>query len=278
MSRDRRRLAALPAARGMTWLTEALTLFGRQAPRLLLLGLLLQLLALLSQRGVLGVIFVLCVPALSAGMMQAMHAAGAGLRPSPATLFCAFRKSDRLLRLVSLGALMLGVGLLAVVFVLYGALSELDAAVLARLEQGEVEALLEAAPGLLERAVFALVVGLLVSGTLSYFAVPLIWFSNQPLGHAIRLGLAGMLRNWKPLLVLGLFLCVLAAPVVLLSSLMLGLSAVGEGANPVLTLVMMFVAVAYQVLLFAVQYVSFGDVFRLPAPREPQEDEGQLAA
>jgi len=145
---------------------------------------------------------VLLVPALSAGMLQALHSADAGLRPSPAMLFVAFSRPDRLLRLVFLGGLMLTTAMAAVMAVVSGALTGLDAETMAKLEQGDVEALLMMNPELLERLMIALLMGLVVSGTLSFFAVPLIWFRNMPLRRAIWLGLTGMMRNWKPLLVL----------------------------------------------------------------------------
>jgi hypothetical protein len=125
----------------------------------------------------------------------------------------------------------------------------------------------------------ALFFGLLVSGTISFFAVPLIWFKNMPLWQSIWLGLVAMLKNWKPLLVLGLFLGVLAAPAAILSALVIGLSATGSGGSPVLTVVMLFVAVLYQLLLFSSQYMTFRDIFRLHGggPRT-MPDQDQLVA
>lgn len=269
----------LPAGRGMAWLTHSLQLLGRDISRLLLLGLLLQLMAGMTQIGALAILFVLLVPALSAGMLQALHSADAGLRPSPAMLFVAFSRPDRLVRLVFLGGLMLATAMAAVMAVVSGALTGLDAETMAKLEQGDVEALLMMNPELLERLMIALLMGLVVSGTLSFFAVPLIWFRNMPLRRAIWLGLVGMMRNWKPLLVLGLFLGVLAVPAAVLSALVLGLNATGQGGSPLLTIVMLFVAVAYQLLLFASQYVAFRDIFRLSHPRPgSSEDSDQLVA
>ncbi len=279
MTEQRPPYVILPAGRGMAWLTISLVLLRRDALRLLLLGLLLQFLAGLTQVGALGILFVLSVPALSAGMLQAMHGVEAGMRPSPTTLFVAFGRSDRLLRLILLGGLMIGLAVGAVAVVLSGVISGLDPETLVRLEQGDVDALLSVDPAILERLMLALAVGLLVSGTLSFFAVPLIWFKNLPLGRAIMLGLSGMARNWKPLLVLGVFLGVLGLPAVLISSLVLTLSATGGEGSPLLTLLMLSVAVVYQLLLFASQYVSFREIFALPSPqgRSPSP-EGQLVA
>ena len=279
MSKEPSDFDTLPARRGMDWLTYSLQLLGRDIPRLLLLGLLLQLLAGLTQVGALAILFVLAVPALSAGMLQALHGVDSGLRPSPVVLFVAFTRPDRLLRLVLLGALMLAGAMAAVMMVVSGALTGLDPETISRLEQGDVEALLLMDPGLLERLMLALVFGLLVSGTISFFAAPLIWFKNMPLGRSIWLGLAGMMRNWKPLLVLGLFLGVLAVPAALLSAIVLGLNATGQGGSPLMTIVMLFVAVVYQLLLFASQYVAFRDIFRLGRPQAGTRSESdQLVA
>jgi hypothetical protein len=279
MTNNRNSFEVLPASRGLAWLTASLELLKRDLLRLLLIGLLLQLLAGLTQVGVLAILFVLAVPALSAGMLQAMHGVDAGARPYPGLLFAAFTRPDRLLRLLLLGGLMLAVTVGAVMVAVSGALTGLDADTLARLEQGDVEAFLMMDPGLIERLMLALALGLVTSGTLSFFAIPLVWFRNMPLGQAIWQGLLGMMRNWRPLLVLGLFLGVLAVPAALLSALVLGLNATGQGGSPLLTVLMLFVAVVYQLLLFAGQYLTFRDIFRFrrPSSRGPG-DEGQLVA
>jgi hypothetical protein len=286
MAQSHDRPTGLPAGRGLAWLNVSLVLLRRQPLRLLILGLVLQFLAGLTQVGVLGILFVLLVPALTAGMLQAMHEVEAGKRPSLAVLFVAFAHTDRLMRLVLLGALVLAVTVVAVMVVMSGVVARLDPATLALLEQGDVQALLEMDPRIQEAfaasatpLLIALLAGLVLSATLSYFAIPLIWFKRLPLGKAVVLGLLGMLRNWKAFLVLGLLLSVLALPAVLLSGLVLGLNATGTGGSPVLTMVMLTVAVLYQLLIFASQYVAFRDVFALePPPAQRPPEEGQLVA
>ena len=201
-----------PAVRGLSWLTHALTLLGQQPLRLLLLGLVLQMLAGLTQAGALGILFVLFVPALTAGILRAMYLVEGGYSPPLATLFSAFGRPDRLLRLVLLGGLMLLGGIAAVMLVLSNVIAGMDPAVLARLEQGDVEVLLGMDPGILQRLMLALVAGLLLSGMVSYFAIPLVAFMDVPLGRALLEGLRAMLKNWRPFLVLGLMLAVLAVP------------------------------------------------------------------
>ena len=268
-----------PAVRGLTWLTHAIALLGRQPLRLMLLGLVLQMLAGLTQAGALGALFVLLVPSLTAGILQAMYLVDAGYRPPLSTLFSVFGSPDRLLRLVLLGGLMLLGGVLAVMLALSGTIAGMPPDALARLEQGDVEALLSIDPAILQRLMLALVAGLLISGTLSYFAVPLIAFRNAPLGSALLAGLSGMLRNWRPFLVLGLMLAVLSVPVVILSALLLGLSATDAGLPPLLGVLMLFLAVLYQLLIFATQYTAFRDIFGFPQTSGPRPaDDAQLVA
>jgi len=272
-------IRVFPAVRGLTWLTHAITLLGRQPLRLMLLGLVLQLLAGLTQAGALGILFVLFVPSLTAGILRAMYLIDGGYSPPLSTLFSAFGAGDRLLRLVLLGGLMLLGGVAAVMLALSGAISAMPPDTLARLEQGDVEALLNVDPAILQRLMLALVAGLLVSGALSYFAIPLIAFMNVSMGQALLTGLAGMLRNWRPFLVLGLMLAVLAVPVIIVSALVLGLSATGAGPSPLLGVIMLFLAVAYQLLLFATQYTAFRDIFELAQPAaRPPDDDAQLVA
>jgi hypothetical protein len=270
-----------PAVRGLSWLTHALTLLGKQPLRLLLLGLVLQLLAGLTQAGALGILFVLMVPALTAGILRAMYLVDAGYSPPLATLFSAFTSPDRLLRLMLLGGLILLGGVAAVMVALSEILASMEPDVLARLEQGDVEVLLGMDPRILQRLLLALVAGLLLSGTVSYFAIPLVAFMNQPLGRALLDGLWAMLKNWRPFLVLGLMMAVLAVPVIILSALLLGLSAAGAGPSPILGLLMLFLAVVYQLLVFATQYTAFRDIFGLsrPAAESSGDDaDGQLVA
>jgi hypothetical protein len=279
MGEGRFRIERLPAGRGLAWLTAALELLRRQPFRLLLFGLVLQFLAGLTQAGALGILFVLSVPALTAGILRAFYTVDSGQRPPLIMLFSAFGSPERLLRLVLLGGLMLAGAIAAVMLVLSGTVAGMEPDTLARLEQGDVEALLAVDPQILERLMFALIAGLLISGTLSYFAVPLITFMDVPLGRAIAAGLSGMLRNWRPFLVLGLFLAVLAVPVAVLSALVLGLSATGSGISPLLTLLMLLAAVIYQMIVFATQYAAFREIFGLQPPnRQPPEDGGQLVA
>jgi hypothetical protein len=247
--------------RGLTWLAAAAILLREQPLRLLLLVLLFQLMAGLTQLGVLGLVFLMCVPALSAGLLQAAHECATGRLPGPMTLLAAFRSPGRLPALLLLGVICLLTAILAVGGVLAGSLSQLDPELLLRIEAGDPAAVAELDPGLLQRAFLALSLGLLTSAALSYFAVPLIWFEGRPLGGALWQGLLAMLRQWLPLLVLGLLCALLALPLVLGFGMVLTL----QGSSPLLAAVASFAlllaSLAYQVLVFAAQYFAFRDIF-----------------
>lgn len=269
------RRSAPPAIQGLHWLRQGLALLAAQPLRLMVLGLVLQLLAGLSQIGLAGFLFFLIAPAFGAGMLQAMHQVHRGERPSLASLFAAFTAPGALGRMLLVGVLGLACAIVAVAIVLSGALSGLDPALQQRLEAGDAAAVAELDPGVLQGALLGLGAGLLFGGTIAFYAVPLIWFSGAGVGRAIGQGLAGMLRAWKALLVMGLLLGLLSLPGAFLAALtLLG----GTEPSGVLTLVMLLVVVAFQLLLFATQYVSFMDLFGAPDGALPPAPLDQLVA
>lgn len=269
------RRAPWPARQGVTWLRESFGLLSSQPLRLLVIGLVLQLLAGLSQVGLLGLFFLLAMPALSAGVLQAMQTTRQGERPRLGSLFLAFSRPPVLGRLVLLGMLGLACAVISVAVGLGGFLGDLDPALLARLEAGETAAVAELDPAVLQGVLLSLGAGMFLAGTLAFYAIPLLWFSDLGLWHAIARGIAGMLREWRALLVLGLLLGGLSVPVV---ALLGGFLVMGAGASTPVTLFMLLVTVLFQLLLFAAQYLSFADIFGAPAPPGPAQAEGQLVA
>ena len=251
----------LPFGAGTRWVFGGLTLIRRQPLRLMVLGLVLQLIAGFSQIGVLGLLFILAIPAFTAGMLQGVHTVGQGERPSLLALFTAFSEPSRLGRLLLIGAIGLACMILAAAFALAGSVDMLDPALITRIEAGEVEAVAELDPVFIQRVLFGLVLGLLLGGCLSFYAVPLVWFSNQSLGRAIALGLLGMLRQWRALTMMGLVLGVLSIPVAVLTAFVLTAQMAQGSVSPVLSLLMLLTGVAYQLLLFSTQYASYRAIF-----------------
>jgi hypothetical protein len=257
------------------WLRGSVGLLATQPLRLLVIGLVLQLLAGVSQAGILGLLFLMVMPVLSAGVLQAMRQAAHGERPGLMTLFAGFSVTSALGRLVALGALVVGVAVLAVALGLAGSLSNLDPNLLARLEAGDTNAVAELDPSVLRNALLALAAGMLLGGSLVFYAVPLIWFSGMTLWRAIWQGILGMVREWRALLVLGLLMGVLSFPVALSLA---GLLVTGEDTSALLTLVALLVSVVFQLLLFAAQYQSWADIFGAPAPGKTIVADDQLVA
>ena len=269
----------LPAARGLAWFTGSLILLRAQFVRLLLIGLVLQFLMGLTQLGVLGFLLVLAIPALTAGVMQAMAVAERGLRPPLSALFAAFYAPDRLLRLFLLSAVLIASATLIAGMILSGSVEMMNQDLLTRLEQGDLEALSEIDPVLIQRLAMAVLAGLAVSGSIAYFSIPLIWFRGQPVGAAILNGLVGMMKNWAPFLVLGGLLALMAVPVMLISLALLASSAGTGGSATALTLIMLLVMVAYQLLMFGAQYLSFKEIFGTGLEDStPVHEEDQLVA
>lgn len=254
--------APRPFSAGFAWLNTAVSLLRSQAPRLLLLGLLLQLLAGLSQTvGILSVVFFVLVPAFTAGMLQGVHRAAEGERPSAFAIFAAFQGSGRLgslmlLGLVSLFAIMLTLGFFAA-----GAVAGLDPELVARIQAGDQSAVMELDPALMQQMLFGMVLGLLLGACLSFFAVPLLWFEGRGLLDALWTGFLTLFRQWRALTALGLGLAALGIPVGLFAGMVLTLQMGGSAPSLLLTVLLMAVVVIYQVLVFTAQYVAFRDVF-----------------
>lgn len=264
-----------PIGRGLSWMTMSIMIYRGAFLRLLLIGLVLQFLTGATQSGPLGFLFVLAVPALTAGVLQAVHGASMGIRPTLMTLFSAFSDPTRLMRLFILGLVLLAAAVLAAGGMLSGSIAELDPALLARLEQGDMTALNDAGPDVIQRMLLSLVTGLMASALIGFFAIPLIWFRDSTVGTAILYGLSAIFKNILPLLFLLLLLGLMAMPVLLVASLLLSS---GSGSN-ILTLLLLLLVAAYQLLVFITQYVTFREIFGIQlAPDDKSDGDDQLVA
>ena len=272
----------LPAARGGAWFMESLALLRRQASRLLFIAILMQLVLGLVQVPILGILVVLSVPGLTAGILEAFHVTARGGAPAMRVLFLPLATGNRRGRLFAMGALVFVIGVLCVSLLLGGTLAGLDEATLARLQQGDMNALAEADPLFLSRLLAAFAFSVAISGTLTFFSVPLVWFRDLRFWPAIIAGLAGLLRHWKALLVLGAALVAASLPFALLIGLLLQLAAAGGAVAYVITGLVMVLVLLFQLLLFGTQYCSFRDIFGFaesaPPPAVRGGDDGQLVA
>jgi hypothetical protein len=269
----------VPAARGFAWLSQAFVLLRAQTARLLLLALVMQLILGLSQVPLLGLLIVLSVPGLTAGLLEAFHLTGQGGRPSLRVLFVPLTSGAHAGRLLAMGALVFAVGVVCVSAMLSGSSELADPAVLERIEQGDIEAMAALNQESLGRMALAFLVGIGVSGTLSYFTVPLIWFRDRKLLDGLGTGLKALLLNWRPFLVLGLGLLLLFLPVAILSGLLFSLLASGGLGSAVVMGLIMVLLLLFQMMLFGTQYCAFRDIFGIPSTAvAAPEDDSQLVA
>ena len=155
----------------------------------------------------------------------------------------------------------------------------MDPLLVEQIEQGNLDALASLNQEALGQMALAFLVGISISGTLSYFAIPLIWFRQSSLGAALASGLRALLVNWQAFLLLGLGLFLLFLPVAFAVGLLFGIVAGGGLAALLVTGLIMILLLAFQLMLFGTQYCAFRDVFgtgQQGAP--PVEPEGQLLA
>lgn len=251
-----------------------------QTIRLLLISLFFQFFLSFAQAGMLGLVVLLCLPVLSAGILHSLHCAALGQKPLLAMLFVGFSSFRSLSKLLLLGAVVMVIGLLVVTIAMSGQVMNLDPDLLARIEQGDLEAIQSIDPQVIKNAMFAMLIGAAISGTLTYFAVPLIWFKQATVGQSILLGLAAMAKNWKPLLVLGLLLGLLAMPLGLLFGIFYFAALQGGAVSSVMAFLILLFGPLFQLLVFSTQYVAFRDIFRLEtkSDMDAQEHGNQLVA
>jgi len=253
----------LPAARGLAWLSGSWQLVKRQPLRLLLISLFLQFFLSFTQVEAIGLLVVLCLPILSAGMLHAFFLVEQNEKPMLAVLFMPLIARKSVSSLLLLGGIVIVLGLLIVSLTLAGQMIDLDPEILSRIEQGDLDAIQLIDPQVLENAVLAMAVGAAISGCITYFSVPLIWFRHLGVWSALVTGLKAMGRNWKPLLIIGLLLGLLAVPMVLLFGSFY-LSALSEGASSsFLAFLLLLLGPLFQLLLFGTQYLAFRDIFGL---------------
>jgi len=253
----------VPAARGLAWVSGSWELVKRQPLRLLLTSLFFQFLLSFSQMGPLGMVVILCLPVLSAGLLQAFFLVEHGEKPMLAVLFIPFTAKGSIGPLLLLGGIAMAVALLVVTFTLAGQMLNIDPDIIVRIEQGDLDALQLIDPQVLQSAVLAMAIGAAISGSITYFSVPLIWFRKFGVGSALIMGLKALGQNWRPLLVIGLFLGLLAVPIALLFGSFY-LSALNDGtASTVLGFLLLLIGPIFQLLLFGTQYLAFKDIFGL---------------
>ena len=246
---------------------------------LLLISLLMQLILGLTQLPLIGLLVVLSVPGLTAGMLEAFHVTARGGRPSPSLLFAPLTSGRHAGRLFAMGALVFVVGILCISMMLAGSEQLMDPDLLQRIEQGDMEAVAVLDQESLGRMVLAFMLGVGISGTLSYFTVPLIWFQDCKLWAALGAGLKALMINWKPFLALALGLVLVFVPLAVVSGVLFVSVGLGSLASALVMGGVVVLMLLFQLLLFSTQYCAFREIFGVPAgPATPPQDESQLVA
>ncbi len=279
----------LPARQGLTWLSQSLALVRQQLARLLFLGVLLQLILGLSQIPLLGFFVMIAMPAFSAGLLQAFFLVSVGQRPPASTLFVPLTSSPRTGRLLALGGVMVAVGLVTVSLLLSGSESLMNPDLVARIEEGDLDAVAMLDEATVMRILLAIAVAFAVSGTLTFMSIPLIWFGQQKLGSSLASGLRALVANWKPFGMLALGYMALMVPLALVMGMLYRLAATSGGLAVLVVALMMLLMLAFQLVVFASQFCSFRDIFRMEAAAPPKHgstgsdddsggDDGQLLA
>jgi hypothetical protein len=266
--------------RGFAWAVQSMAILQLQAGRLLLIAVLLQLILGLTQVPLLGLLVVICVPGLSAGILEAFHQTAKGGRPVPSLMFTPLASAAHRGRMLKLGVLIFAVGILAISVLMPGAEQLPDQELLMRIQQGDMDAVAQLNPDFIRRTLFAFMVGVAISGTLSYFTIPLVWFHNHPLGSALKAGLRALVINWKPFLVLAVVLAAVFLPIAIIIGILLGFAMAGGLASVIIMGLVMMLLLLFQLLLFGTQYCAFREIFGMGDEEQPDEPEesGQLLA
>jgi hypothetical protein len=277
----------VPASSGLRWVLQSLALIRRQPARLLFLAVLLQLILGLSQVPVLGVLVILALPAFSAGMLEAFRLVETGQRWPASVLFLPLTRKPANGRFLLLGVVMFCLAGLTAMLVMGSSDARLETDLMQQIEQGNTEALAQLDPVLAMKVMLAALLAVSISGTVSFFAIPLIWFHDLPMARALLRGLQGMQRNWRAFLVLAVGLLALLFPLVLLFVLVLNLVSALGAASVLLAALVMLAGLLLQLVVLGTQYLACRDIFGLPQafmPAGPDDgsdagpDDGQLLA
>ena len=126
----------LPASRGLAWISGSWEMIRRQPLRLLLIGLFFQLLLGFTQSSALGLLIVLCLPVLTAGMLHAFFVVEHVGKPPLGVLFLPFTRGESVGRLILLGASVLVIILLIMSAFMAGQVVDIDPEIISRIEQG----------------------------------------------------------------------------------------------------------------------------------------------
>ena len=256
----------VPPRHGLVWLVNSFSLLKLQPVRLFFVAVVMQFILSLSSVNLIGFLVVLAIPGLSAGMLETLRRVSTGLRPMTSCLFVPLSSGPHVARFLALGGIIFFAGAASIMLFLSGGENTLDPEILQRIEQGDTSAVALLDPAVVQRLLMAVTIGVAISGTLSFFSIPLLWFRNMSLGLAIRTGVSALMANWKPFLVMGVSLLALSIPVMLVLGMVFG----AGGGSLLGIAAVLFLMLGFQLVMFATQYCSFIDIF--PDQAKSQSD------
>jgi hypothetical protein len=270
----------MPFSQGLAWLLQSLALLRMQTGRLLLIAVIMQVILGLTQVPLIGLLVIISVPGLSAGVLEAFDVTRRGGYPGLSLLLKPLTSSKHVGRLFLMGALIFVIGVVSISVVLSGSEDLFNPELMSRIEQGDVDAITQLDPNSISKMVLAFAVGIAISGTLSYFTIPLIWFGDRKLGNALAAGLKAMVVNWKPFLMLALGLFAALIPVAIIAGFLLGMAGGGGLFSVVVMGGIMILLLGFQMLLFGTQYCAYRDIFGIDEPTGSPStgDDSQLVA
>ena len=240
----------MPFSQGISWLLQSFSLMRQQAGRLLLIAVFMQVILGLTQVPLIGFLVIISVPGLSAGVLEAFNVTAQGGHPGLNLLFRPLLSGAHMGRFILMGALVFAIGVLSISLLLSGSGELLDPDLMSRIEQGDVEAITQLDQKSLGMMALAFLVGISVSGTLSYFTIPLIWFRNRKLGAALVEGIRALVTHWRAFVMLALGLFAGLIPVAVVTGFLFQLASGGGLLSVIVMAVIMILLLAFQMLLF----------------------------
>lgn len=263
-------------AQGMGWLPASAEMMRHGFRPLLAIAALWLGVSLIVVIPLIGqVVLALLTPLLTAGVLLAFDRLGQRRVPEPTILFAAWRDPVRRGGLLMLGVVGMAGGLAAALI--------LASWLGAQLGEEQLEAALQSPEALAEALTgVSLAGGFLVAGAVLglvlaslYFAIPLIMFGRAPTLTALVTSIKAVVINW--LAFVGYLIALLAivfglviVVVLVTSFLTLALGQIGAFIAQILLLI---VAMLFQVLLGGAQYLAFSQIFGW-SPGLEEEDSG----
>jgi len=271
-------------AAGLRWLATAAELLLAGLGPLSGLAALWLLISMLAVVPILGQLAIMLItPMLTAGAIVAVSQVSAGRRPAPGLLFAAWGRRDLRTRLLALGVFGIVGAILAMMAVSAWLANQVSIDQIQAAQQSP-----DAMAGLLEQVtpgpllLVAAGIAAVVMAAL-YFAIPLVLFHRIGAIAALTASLRSVGANWAAFLGFGLAvigLCIALGFLFGIVMLLLSL-AMGSAGQAVAQILLMLVAMLFQVLMASCQWVAFCSVYGSPlAGREdgPGDSGGQLLA